>query len=63
MNVDTPQLRVITAERDQLRSELPQIRGSIARLTEAIEKPVEAAVSNGRDQQGTLLQLVPRRET
>lgn len=62
MNVDTGQFRAITAERDQLQSELPQIRGSIARLAEAIEKLVEAAVTNGRGQQGTLLRLAPRSE-
>ena len=37
VNVDTGQFRAIVAERDQLRSELPLMRGSIARLAESVE--------------------------
>jgi hypothetical protein len=38
VNVDTGQFRAIVAERDQLRSELPLMRGQIARLAESVEE-------------------------
>jgi hypothetical protein len=60
VSADTGQLRAIEAKNDQLLSEMGRLRGSIGDLVEVLEKLVEAAVTSGRDQHGTLLQLVPR---